>query len=469
MKSTPLKVLLVSSDQAMLLSLSKFFDLLGLVALQVVDPRLAASAAASERPDILVLDADLLPDGGRELCRAVCGGGMQTHVFTLLLVSEPATLEEMIEALKLGVDDFLSKPIIFGELLARLRAAARGLEYERRVKAHVGTDPLLGLPNANAFRQSLRAALGKTEHAGSVACVALDLDFFHRLNYMYGKPEADDALRSVATLLGKSCHATDLAGTCGEDRFWVLLPGRTEAEAGQWAEEFRVTLSETPIPLGVMSESLTASFGVAACESGSATADEVLTRADEALQAAKRSGRNCVVLRTALDDEGNAWTNLGAPGKLFDRTLARDVMSPCTIVLHPEDSVAHAMDQLELTSQPAVVVVDQEGKLIGLVEGQDLAPTATGGPRRGEQVREVMTSDVARFDEQATFAELVSFFGRDDRSLAVVVDGDVPSGIVTRVGLAALSEPLTADSFAPDGEYEPTSGYLVVREACTIR
>ena len=120
MKPTPLKILLVSRNQAMLAALSKFLDLLGVVAIQVVDPRQATAAAASELPEILILDAELLPNGGRELCRAVCGGGMRNHVFTLLLVDEPARLDEMVEALKLGVDDFLAKPIVFGELLARL-------------------------------------------------------------------------------------------------------------------------------------------------------------------------------------------------------------------------------------------------------------------------------------------------------------------------------------------------------------
>ena len=63
MTSTPLKVLLVAPDKSLLESLSKFFDLLGLVAIQVTDPRQAAAAAASERPDMLILDSELLASG----------------------------------------------------------------------------------------------------------------------------------------------------------------------------------------------------------------------------------------------------------------------------------------------------------------------------------------------------------------------------------------------------------------------
>jgi diguanylate cyclase (GGDEF)-like protein len=465
--TTPLKVLLVSRSQSMLVSLSKFLDLLGMAPLEVVEPRQAAEAAASERPDMLILDAELLPHGGRELCRAVCGGGMRNHVFTLLLVEEPAGLEALVEALKLGVDDFLSKPIIFGELLARLRAAARGLEYERRVTDYLGTDPLVGLPNANAFRQALRAALNRPSSAGSSACVALDLDFFNRLNYMYGKPEADEALRSIAKLLEKACHTNDLAATCGDDRFLVLLPDRTEAEAGYWAEQLRATLAEAQITLGVASEAITASFGVAAAEAGSMSADELLKRAEEALQAAKRSGRNCVVLRSALDDESNAWTNLGAPGKLFDRTLARDVMAPCTVHLREDDTMSHAVAVFQRTGQTAIPVVNREGKLTGLMTAENLHNNPTDEHSSAAVlVRNVMTADPVQFDEEATFARLVSFFSEFERSLAVVVaEGERPTGIVTRTGLAALSEPLTADSFAPEEGQQSTSEYLVVRDA----
>ncbi|HEY4312472.1 MAG TPA: diguanylate cyclase [Pirellulales bacterium] len=467
MTSTPLKVLLVAPEKTLLDSLSKFFDLLGLLAVQVTDPHLAATAAASERPDILILDSELLAHGGRELCRAVCGGGLQNHVFTLLLVPDGAPLEDMVEALKLGVDDFLAKPIVFGELLARLRAAARGLEYERRVQAYFGTESLPGLPNENAFRQALAAALAKPDRASSIACVAFDLDFFNRLNYMYGRPQADEALRGVARLLTKSCRPTDLAASRGDDCFCVLLPNRSEGEAGHWAEQFRSLLEETQFSLGTAVESITASFGVAAGVPGACQAEELLERASEALQAAKRSGRNCIMLRTSLDDDANAWTNLGAPGKLFDRTVARDVMTPSAITLKPDDSIVHAAVVFERTAQPAVPVVDLEGNLIGLLMADDLAGRAVEGQYATERVRDLMTTNPVRFGEQALFTELVGFFSEDPRALAVITDGSRPTGIITRNELVSLSEPLTAESFAAQDNDTSTSDYLIVPATST--
>lgn len=462
MTPKPLKVLLVAPDKSLLGSLSKLFDLLGLSALQVTDPRQAAAAAASERPDILILDADLLDQGGRELCRAVCGGGLRSHVFTLLLVPDGAPLEDMIEALKLGVDDFLAKPVVFGELLSRLRAAARGLEYERRVQVYFGTDALLGLPNENAFRHALSAALARPDRGGPVACVAFDLDFFNRLNYTYGHPQADEALRGVARLLTKTCRPNELAAARGDDQFCVLLPNRNEADAGHWAEQFRAALEETQFSLGTAVETITASFGVATGEPGDCQADTLLASATEALGAAKRAGRNCVVLRSSLDDEANAWTNLGAPGKLFDRTVARDVMVPLSITLKPHDSLEHAAAIFERTAQPALPVVDDEGNLAGLLFVEELQSRNSDGHHTKQLVRNVMDADPVRFAEQTTFAELVSFFSQDARGLAIITDGTRPIGVVTRNELASLSEPLTVASFATSDDNASTSDYLIV-------
>ena len=97
------------------------------------------------------------------------------------------------------------------------------------------------------------------------------------------------------------------------------------------------------------------------------------------------------MLRTALDDESNAWTNLGSPGKLFDRTVARDVMTPVTIALRPDDSIVHAAAVFERTGQPATPVVDDEGNLVGLLTADELLPVPPRGQYATEFVRDVMT------------------------------------------------------------------------------
>jgi hypothetical protein len=79
-----------------------------------------------------------------------------------------------------------------------------------------------------------------------------------------------------------------------------------------------------------------------------------------------------------------------------------------------------------------------------------------------------LTIDPPQFDEETSFASLMDFFTRDPRSLAVIKAGDRPTGIVTRGALAALSEPLTTETFAPRRPFSRTSDFLLVPEACAF-
>jgi DNA-binding response OmpR family regulator len=74
------------------------------------------------RYDVLVLDRDLPGTHGDEVCRAVRGERPETGI---LMLTAAGTLEDLVEGLSLGADDYLAKPFRFGELVARIHALAR--------------------------------------------------------------------------------------------------------------------------------------------------------------------------------------------------------------------------------------------------------------------------------------------------------------------------------------------------------
>lgn len=466
MRAKALKVLAVVDDRAILRQLSKFLNLVGYAVVQTTDPRQALLTAEADRPDFLIVDAGLSARGGRELCRDLCGQDWPSHVYTLLLVEDPES-REMIEALEAGVDDFLCKPIVFGELLARLRAGARVLEYERRARKQAGVEPLTGLPSRAAFLDRIQAAPAPTNSRGlSLACISLDLDFFRSFGHTHGRPASDQALQAVATTLRGLCQDGETAACFGDDHFCVLLPDASEVEATQWAERAHAAIGQLELKVGEGTSSITASLGVAACRAGECTPEELVERADEALQSAKRSGRDGVVRHSDLDDESKAWTMLAAPGKLFERTLARDVMTPSTLVITPDEPVSLAAALLRQSQLVAIPVVDENGKLVGLVSESSVPAGRADIERSSRRVRDVLSLDPPRYDEETTFAALMDFFTRDSRSLIVITNQDRPTGVVTRASLAALSEPLTSDSFAPSRPYTAASDYLLVAESC---
>jgi DNA-binding response OmpR family regulator len=82
----------------------------------------ALELAGASDYDVIVLDRDLPRLHGDEVCRALAGAGRMTRV---LMLTAAASIEERVDGLTVGADDYLSKPFAFAELIARVRALAR--------------------------------------------------------------------------------------------------------------------------------------------------------------------------------------------------------------------------------------------------------------------------------------------------------------------------------------------------------
>ena len=118
-----------------------------------------------------------------------------------------------------------------------------------------------------------------------------DIDHFKAVNDTHGHAAGDAALVVVADVLSAGVRASDLAARTGGEEFVVLLPECGAAEAAAMAERLREMLAERAIP--AISGSVTGSFGVA--ELGpDEDAARFMERADLALYAAKKAGRNRV-------------------------------------------------------------------------------------------------------------------------------------------------------------------------------
>lgn len=461
MSAQALTVMLISSDRKLLRHLSRFLTMFGYQVQQVAGWQQALLVAQERPPQIVILDALSTDNEAMEFCRRMDAGERHAYVYTILLGPEPEP-QEVTAALTAGVDDFLRKPLVYGELLMRLRAAARTVEFERRIRQQEGIDAPTGLANRAAFERDLARRLSAPKSGPSgAACLVVDIDFLGRINRLWGRPAGDSAITAVAELLAQYRDAATTVACFGGGRFGLLLSDTSPGDAVARAEEIRHAVADAEIPPPENGLNVTASVGVALAHPGHGETRpaEAVHRALEALRAAKSSGRDCVVRHGQFHEEAEAWSNLAAPGKLFEGTTARDVMTPTTLMLGPGEPAAFAVDLLRHSQVDAVMVVDAQGKLLGVVTG--------GGSVEDTQARvsEIMTTDVVTFDEGTSFAELVEFFTGDPQPLAVVVYKDRPLGLITPDRLASLSDPITLDSFASRGTYCDTSEYLVIGDA----
>ncbi|MBG0818540.1 diguanylate cyclase [Planomonospora sp. ID82291] len=183
------------------------------------------------------------------------------------------------------------------EANARLQEQVATIEALRADLAEQAVrDALTGLHN----RRFLMEALGREMRAagvsgGSLSVALLDIDHFKQINDRYGHGAGDQVLMRFAKLVGGRVRAGDVVARYGGEEFVIVFPGASGEQAVERVEAIRVWVAAGRVPAGGHTLSVSFSAGVAGWCSGM-DAGEVLHAADEALYAAKRAGRNRVVL-----------------------------------------------------------------------------------------------------------------------------------------------------------------------------
>jgi diguanylate cyclase (GGDEF)-like protein len=187
---------------------------------------------------------------------------------------------------------------------------ARREALEQVLIRQATTDALTGVLNRGGFETEARRAFAVARrHAVPASVIALDLDHFKRVNDTHGHGAGDAVLKHAAAVLTGAIRAdVDILGRTGGEEFLIVLPHTDTAGAMLLAERLRAALSAAPAPVAGLAEgiAMTASFGVATIAAEDATHEDMVRRADTALSAAKRSGRNRVVSSDARGAGGLA-------------------------------------------------------------------------------------------------------------------------------------------------------------------
>ena len=178
------------------------------------------------------------------------------------------------------------------------------LESELRQLAH--TDPLTGVLNRRAFTErSAQCLAAARRQQRPLAVLMLDIDHFKQVNDCHGHATGDLAIQRVALLAQRSLRAPDLLGRLGGEEFGILLPDTTQEEALATAERLRRAIAAEPLTQDGLAGNvgrqvaadiaLTVSIGLTSLRPGE-TLESLCRRADAALYAAKRAGRNRVLV-----------------------------------------------------------------------------------------------------------------------------------------------------------------------------
>ena len=182
------------------------------------------------------------------------------------------------------------------------------IESDRAHRRRSTLDPLTGLFNRNALEQRLSELDGQPcdpREGLSHAFLLCDLDHFKSVNDRFGHAAGDAVLQDVAYAMRAALRAGDSIYRVGGEEILVMLPGAGHADAMEIAERLRQEVRDRR-PVGVP---VTLSIGVAVAEPGLVDTEEMLSRADSALYAAKAGGRD----RVFADSEAVSGEGAGVP------------------------------------------------------------------------------------------------------------------------------------------------------------
>ncbi len=205
---------------------------------------------------------------------------------------------------KTGADD-LNKTVM--DAVAQIMAAneklqSRLTDAEQKIQtqaeelstrqSEARTDVLTKLPNRRAFDDAMKANFeSSVGQAGSFSLMIFDVDHFKKFNDTHGHQAGDEVLRQVGKTMVDVVKNSDLPCRYGGEEFAVVMPNTNVAEARVAAERMRKAIETMKVNFEGSNLKVAASIGVAEIESKEEPAS-LMRRADDAVYAAKRAGRN---------------------------------------------------------------------------------------------------------------------------------------------------------------------------------
>lgn len=214
----------------------------------------------------------------------------------ILAISASLNDSQRIHALKVGANDFISKPFIQAELAARLKNLLLTQQLYQQVTAQkkaleqmAMTDQLTGLYNRHFLMPYIKKALSAAHrYHYPLSLVMIDLDKFKAINDDLGHSAGDQLLCDIGQILTQSCRSEDAAIRLGGDEFLLVLPCCSLAQAKDKA----YLLKQAIVKRSPTSHQISASFGLSSTENNHYQFEALFSSADAAAYKAKTRGGN---------------------------------------------------------------------------------------------------------------------------------------------------------------------------------
>lgn len=284
------RILVVEDSRTALTQIERALKQHGMDCHSLSDPGRLFEVFAEYRPDLVLMDMYMPRCNGVEATRAL-RQLTGSHTVPVVYLSSETDVGLQVEALRLGGDQFLTKPFNPVLLAATVKTTIERHREMHRASRH---DGLTGLLNHTASKAELDARLAALPPGARLSVAMIDIDHFKSVNDTYGHPVGDQVIRSLAWLLKGWLRSTDIIGRYGGEEFIVTLPGVNGHQARGVLDGIRAHFANLPHTHATGTLRATFSAGVADFPRFERGID-LIEAADQALLEAKAQGRNRIV------------------------------------------------------------------------------------------------------------------------------------------------------------------------------
>lgn len=287
------KILLVDDDVAILKLLENALTIDGYTVYICDESASAFDLVSATRPDVIILDIMMPEVNGYELLEKIMARPEYSEIQVIFL-SAVNSVDDKIRGMRLGADDYITKPFIIDEVLARVESVLR---RSNKYSEKLLKDELTDAYSRYYFNHRIAEELDRYKRNNTEFSLAfIDMDYFKMINDKFGHQTGDYALRELVSYLAGNIRGCDSLYRYGGEEFIVLLPDTSESKAYTVINRLRKEFAKKAILIGGTIIQATFSAGIVQPNSKDITVEQLISKADKAMYHAKKLGRNRAVV-----------------------------------------------------------------------------------------------------------------------------------------------------------------------------
>ncbi|QSZ41600.1 diguanylate cyclase [Sulfurimonas aquatica] len=279
--------------------LSKKYDVMA-----TLESTMAIEMVKENKPDLILLDIMMPEIDGYEVCRRL-KLDKKTKKIPIIFITAKADEESIEKAFDAGGSDYVTKPFKPKELLARVSKELKAQKLINQLEASKkelellsSTDYMTKLYNRRYFIETANSCFDLAKRNSTpLSLVMLDIDNFKQINDTYGHKVGDDVIITLASIMIDVTRKSDIVCRWGGEEFLILFPQTSIEGTLEISNKIRQSVEAFALRVSKRKKIyFTISLGVCGVDfNWDRDIESCISKADDALYAAKRNGKNCVI------------------------------------------------------------------------------------------------------------------------------------------------------------------------------